>query len=466
MDLFCQFPESNNQNEFLPRINEEKVGNENLENISVKERSQKINRFENIKKVNTLRKRNTYILIIAIILFFLVKFTLDGFLRDLSVKLINNYAINTRIAKIINSFIGRISPYFYDIFFVILYLRYPLQYSFSYILSYIVIQYIHAILFLVYGVDREKDQSIERFFANGSEKPNIQLQIYFITFFGYWRLLRSKSRTKNVSNKYKRLANIIFCLSVIIIIFVFLEEMLVGIYSINNCLMGLFYGIVVYTIIYERLCIQFMKGALFVRSLAKNYFLFSFITFIQLLVAISLFHNYNGISDIFEAYDYNPWKEQDIGQKVMNKIVLKKSLYAFLLLFIILGIRKNYKFVISKKNKNYYNLEDIVQFNKDEKKITILKRILLYSLPSLVIIILSSYLQYAYNIQLVFYLVSDIFFYASFGLIFFGIGITKSLKRHLDQGRELEDYQNLNYSDQNINQINKEDQKNKINNII
>ena len=242
--------------------------------------------------------------------------------------------------------------------------------------------------------------------------------------------------------------------------------MLVGICSINNCLMGLFIGIAVYTVIYERLCVQFMKGAFFVRNLAKNYFLFAFLTFIQLLVAISLFHNYNGISNIFEAYDYNPWKEQDIGQTVMNKIVLKKSLYSFLLLFIIMGIRKNYKFVISKKNKNYYNLEDIVQFNKDEKKIIILKRVLLYSLPSFVIIILSSYLQYAYNIQLVFYLVFDIFFYASFGLIFFGFGITKSLKRHLDQGRELEDYQNLNYSDQNINQINKEDQNYKINNII
>ena len=467
MDLFSQFPESNNKNEFLPRINDEKIDNDNLEDASEKEKNSLEIRFDNTKKVKILRNRNKYILIIVIILFFLVKFTFDDFLRELSIKLIKNYGIKKEIVKTVVLFINKISPYLFDIFFFIIYLRYPLQYSFSYILSFIVIKYIQSLLFLVYGVDRDKDKGIEAFFENGSEKPNIQLQNTFITFFGYWRLLKSKPRTKKQSNLYKRFANIIFCISVIITIFTFIEEILVRDSSINMCLIGLIIAIALYTILYERFCVQFMKGKIFIKSLAKNIFLFTFISFIQLLVAVSLYHNYNGISDVFEVFDYNPWKDDDIvEQNVMNRIVLKKSLFVLFMLSIVMGIRKNYKFVISKKNKNYYNLEDIVQFNKDEKKAIILKRVFLCSIPPIFSIILMNYLQYAYKIQLVFYLFSDFLIYGYIGLIYFGYIIKKSLKKHLDEGRELEDYQNLNYSDQNINKKNKENQNNQIDNIM
>lgn len=449
MDLFSQFPESNNQILFLPRINDEKMGTENLEgdDDSDQKKVQKNIRFENIKKVNTLRKRNTFILIIVIILILLIKFTFDDFLRALSIQLIDNYAIKEKLTKTIIIFINKIISYFSFPFFSILYLKYPLQYSFTYTLSFIVTKYTHAILFLIYGVDRDKEKGIKNFFENGSEKPNIQLQLIFITFFGYWRLLKSKPRTKKESSKYKKISNITFCLSISATIFVFLEEIFVGICSINMCLMGLIIAIIIYTMIYERFCVQLMKGKFFVKSIAKNYFLFAFITFIQLLVAILLYHNYNGISDIFEVFDYNPWKDEYITQNTMNKIVLKKSLFIFLLLFIIMGIRNNYKFVMSKKNRNYYNIDDIVQFNKDEKKTLILKRNSLYCIPPIFIMLLMNYLQYAYKIPLSVYLIADIYLFAHFGIVFYGIGIKKSLKKHLDEGRELEDYQNLNYSD-------------------
>ena len=91
----------------------------------------------------------------------------------------------------------------------------------------------------------------------------------------------------------------------------------------------------------------------------------------------------------------------------MNKIVLKKSLFIFLLLFIIMGIRNNYKFVMSKKNRNYYNIDDIVQFNKDEKKSLILKRNSLYGIPPIFIMLLMNYLQYAYKIPLSVYLIGS-----------------------------------------------------------
>ena len=225
--------------------------------------------------------------------------------------------------------------------------------------------------------------------------------------------------------------------------------------------MGLIIGIIVYTTIYERICFQFMKGNIFVKTMANNYFFFVFLTVIQLLVAILLFHNYNGINNIFETFNYNPWKDENISQKTMNQIVLKKSLYVFMFLFIIMGIRSNYKFVISKKNKNYYNLDDIILFNKGKKISIIFLRIMLYSSPGIIVMTIMNYLQYYYKIQLVLYLVTDIFIYWNFAFVYFGIGVKKSLKKHMDEGRELEEYKNLDYSDNKTPQ-----DENKINNLI
>ena len=466
MDLFSQFPESNRQEFFFPKFKNENIESNNLDGEDSEQKKQKIIRFDNLKKVNSLRKRNTFIMIIVIILIFLILFAFDEFLINLSVNLIEKYSFKKEMTRTIILAVNKFNGYLIYPFFFILYLKYPLQYSFSYIISFSATKYIHAIIFLIYGVDRNKELGIKSFFQSGSEKPNIQLQLIVIEFFGFWRLIKSKNRNKLEGNKYKKIIDMVFCLGIIITIFTFLEEIFVKNCSINNCLIGLIIGIILYTMIYERLCFQFMKGNIFVKTMAKNYFFFAFLTFIQFLVAILLFHNYNGIEDIFEIFEYNPWKDDDeaITQRTMNKIVLKKSLHVFLIFFIIYGIRRNYKFVISKKNKNYYNLEDIVQFNKDEKLFSIVKRNVLFTLPALISMCVMNYLQYNSKIQLIFYLVTDILIYGNFGYVYFGIGIKKSLKRHLDEGRELEDYQNLNYSD-NRKPIDS-NENNNLNNLI
>ena len=466
MDLFSQFPESNSQKIFLPRINDDKIEEKKNDGNEDKSKKTHINKYENFKKVVSLRKKNAIIMIIVIILIFLISFAFEDFLLNLSVTLIDNFAIKKKTTKSIILIFVRISTYLNYAFFSLLYLTYPLQYSFTYILSFIVIKYIHSLLFLLYGVDREKEISIRNFFRSKSEKPNLQLQITFSQFFGFWRLIKSKTVNKKELNKHKKIVNIILGISIIFTILTFIEEIFVGYCSINMCLMGLIIGIIVYTSIYERLCFQLMKGKIFVRTIAKNYFNFAFITFIVSLVATLIYHNYNGIGDIFEVFEYNPWKDEMITQKTMNKIVLKKSLFVFMLFFIIFGIRKNYKFVISKKNKNYYNLEDIVLFNRDEKLIKIFVRNIIYTLPGIIIMSIMNYLQYNYKIQLIFYLVTDIFIFGNFGYVYFGIGVKKSLKKHIDEGRELDEYQNLDYSDNRPPIDGNKNGKNKLNNII
>lgn len=464
MDLFSQFPESNNQNIFLPKINDEKIESNILDgDDSDNLNKQKNNKFENFKKVIALRKKNTLIMVIVITMIFLILFTFEEFLRNLSVKLIDNFAIKKKTTKSIITLIIKFNGYSFYPFYFLLYLNYPLQYSFTYFLSFVVTKYIHAILFLIYGVDRGKEISIKNFFESHSEKPNIQLQLTFAQFFGFWRLVKSKTPNKKESSKHKKIVNILFCLSMFFTILTFLEEIFVSHCSINMCLMGLIIGIIVYTTIYERLCFQLMKGKFFVKTMANNYFFFVFLTIIELLVAILLYHNYNGISDIFEIFNYNPWKDEEISQKTMNQIVLKKSLFAFLFLFMIMGIRSNYKFVISKKNKNYYNLEDIVHFNQGEKKSTIFMRIILFSSPGFIVMTIMNYLQYNYKIQLVFYLVTDIFIFWNFAYVYFGFTVKKSLKKHIDEGRELDEYQNLDYSD---NKTPQDEDENKVNNLI
>ena len=82
-------------------------------------------------------------------------------------------------------------------------------------------------------------------------------------------------------------------------------------------------------------------------------------------------------------------------------------------------------------------------FNKDEKLVKIFFRNILYSLPGIIIMNIKNYLQYNYKIQLIFYLVIDIIIFGNFGYVYFGIGVKKSLKKHIDEGRELEEYQNF-----------------------
>ena len=469
MDLFSQFPESYRQDEFLPRINDEKkdINDIDLDDLDQEDESKNLNKFENIKKVKSLRRRNILIMTIVIISIFIIMFLFENFLINLSLKLVENYSIKESITKTIILFINKINGYCFFPFFFILYLKYPLTHSFSFMITLITVKYIHAIIFLIYGVDRKKEIGFREFYESGSEKPNLQLQLILVEFFGFWRLIKSKNKEKNKkeSNRHRKIANILISISAMVTIFTFLEEIFVGQCSIKSCLIGLIIGIIVYTIIYERICIQFMKGKFFIKSVSKNYFSFFFITFIELLVAILLYHNYNGIDDIFEPFEYNPWKDTIITQYNMNKIVLKKTIYIFFSFFIVLGIRNNYKFVISKKNKNYYNLDDIVQFNNEGKIFSIFKTNSLYTLPGIFVMCLMNYLQYKnYKIQLLYYLLTDIVIYGNFGYVWFGIGIKKSLKRHLDEGRELEEYQNLDYSDNKTPKGN--NSNNKLKNII
>ena len=466
MDLFSQFPESNTQNIFLPRINDQKMEEKKNEGNEDKSKKIHINKYENFKKVTALRKKNAIIILLVIILIFLISFAFEDFLLNLSVTLIDNYAIKSKKTKSIILIFIKLSGHLFYLFFSLLYLTYPLQYSFSYILSFIVIKYIHSLLFLLYGVDREKEISILNFFKSKSEKPNLQLQITFAQFFGFWRLIKSKTVNKKESSKHRKIVNIVLGISITFIILTFLEEIFVGYCSINMCLMGLIIGIIVYTSIYERLCFQLMRGKIFVRTIAKNFFNFAFITFIVSLVAVLIYHNYNGIGDIFKPFEYNPWKDEMITQKTMNKIVLKKSLFVFMLFFIILGIRKNYKFIISKKNINYYNLEDIVLFNKDEKLYKIFFRNVFYSSPGNITMTIMNYLQYNYKIDLYIYLLTDIFIFGNFGYVYFGCGVKKSLKKHINEGRELEEYKNLDYSDNKPPIDGNGNGKNNLNNII
>ena len=201
--------------------------------------------------------------------------------------------------------------------------------------------------------------------------------------------------------------------------------------------------------------------------IAKNFFFYLFITIIEFSVALLLYRHYNGIEDIFEVFDVNPWEEKNINQNNMNKIVFKKSLSIFFFFFIVLRIRKNYNFVNSKKNKNFYNLDDISQFNQDEKISIIFKRNILLSSPGIILMCLMNYLQYTYKVSFIYYLFADMVIFFNFAYVWFGIGIKKSLKKHLDEGRELEDYQNLNYSD-NKNQLgnSNSNDNNNLNNLI
>ena len=98
-------------------------------------------------------------------------------------------------------------------------------------------------------------------------------------YFGLWRLIRSKNKNKKNLNKHKGMPNIVFAISILVTIFTFLEEILIGQCSIHSCLLGVIIGVITYSIIFERFCIQFRKGKNFIKIIAKN---FIFIYLLQL----------------------------------------------------------------------------------------------------------------------------------------------------------------------------------------
>ena len=453
MDLFSRFPESTKQGHFFSKINDEKWETDDMEIIESNEDdvSKGNFKFENLQKVNYLKKRNLILMIILFTLIILFSYIIPNILIDLSLKLINNYSIKDKFALKIFSYLNDVCLNFSYIFAMILYLIYPLNYSFTYFLSLIFAEYVYALIFIIYGVEREKSKNLKIFFENGSEKPNLQLLKIVVIFFGFWRILKSKKRNKNEINKYKKINNIIFLMSLFVTIIIFLEQIFVEKYSIKSCFLGLFFGLLIYTFIYERLCIQFMKANFFMNYINVNYWIIVFSSIISILIVTYMFNNYNYIEDVFEIYNYIPFygisSINQIDQDNMNRICLKKSLIVFLLISIASGIKYNYQFVTSKKNdNNFYNLSDIVLFNQTIKVKLILRNIAIYILSGILLFVFMRYINYNSKIQFIYYLLVDIIIYFVLGIGLFGIGIKSMLKPNLEEGRELEDYQDMGFS--------------------
>ena len=451
MDLFSRFPESNTQGRFLPKINEDNIDTNDTDiNEAEKENNKSNFKFDNLQKVIILRKRFTILFFILLLLLFLFTFIINNFLINLSLKLITNYAIREKFMKKTFNIITEISINISYIFAIILYLKYPLTYSFSYILSLILAEYFYALIFIIFGIDREKDINLRKFYLNGSEKPNLILVKIIIIFFGFWRLLKSKGRNKKEINKYKKINNIIFIISIIITLIIFLEQIFVEKYSIKSCFLGLFLGFLIYSIIYERICFQFMKPNFFLLYINGNYWLFVFTSLIPLLIVIYMFNNYNKMKDVFEKFKYNPFYLTSniniINQVDMNRICLIKSFIVFLLLFSIKGIKDNYDFVTSRKSNNFYNLSDIVLFNKHIKELLIIKNIVWYIISGISLIGFIGYINYYSDIQFIYILVMEIIIYYIFGKGLFGYGIKSMLKPNLDEERELDNYPNMEFS--------------------
>lgn len=449
MDLFSQFPESGKQLQYIERISDEKSDLNSVDDKDIDKennKKSKIEYYEEMKKVNKYRKRNFLILILMISSFFAIILALDKILEDFSVYLIENYGGFDKYEKIF-FYINKFLLFLFYPLFLILYLKYPLTYSFSYITCYIIIKYIISLLELIYGIDREKEKGIKEFFVTNSEKPNSQLVLIFIIYFGFWRLIKAKHSTKKSIISSGNYIQIFFIISVLVTIYTFLEEILVAKCSINFCLIGLIISILTYSIIYERLCIQFMKGKYFVKWIKKNIFLFVFICFINISVSSLIYHNYQGIRDIFRVFEYNPFSPNIQTQDFLNNKALLDSLIIFLELIILFGIKSNYEFVVSKENKNFCQPKDIVQFNRDEKFCQILKNNLIFTLPGTFIIFTTKYLQYQKEkLPLLFYGIADILTYLIYGCVFYGCGIRKLLKNHVNEGEELSNYHNLDIS--------------------
>ena len=452
MDLFSRFPESNTQGQILSKINDDLIDSDRFE---MQESKEDINpqgnlRFESLQKVNSLRKRNLIMMIILLSLILFFSYIIPNILINISLKLIEKYSIKDKSTIEMFSYIYEICVNVSYIFSIILYLYYPLNYSFTYIFSLIITEYIYSLTFITYGIDREKEKNIQQFFFNGSEKPNLQILRIVVIFFGFWRLLKSKSRNKKEINKYKKINNIIFIISIIITLIIFLEQIFVEKYSIKSCFLGLFLGFLIYSIIYERICFQFMKPNFFLLYINGNYWLFVFTSLIPLLIVIYMFNNYNTMKDVFEKFKYNPFYLTSniniINQVDMNRICLIKSFIVFLLLFSIKGIKDNYDFVTSRKSNNFYNLSDIVLFNKNIKELFIIKNIVCYIILGISLIGFIGYINYYSDIQFIYILVMEIIIYYIFGKGLFGYGIKSMLKPNLDEERELDNYPNMEFS--------------------
>ena len=452
MDLFSRFPESNTQGQILSKINDDLIDSDRFE---MQESKEDINpqgnlRFESLQKVNSLRKRNLIMMIILLSLILFFSYIIPNILINISLKLIEKYSIKDKSTIEMFSYIYEICVNVSYIFSIILYLYYPLNYSFTYIFSLIITEYIYSLTFITYGIDREKEKNIQQFFFNGSEKPNLQILRIVVIFFGFWRLLKSKSRNKKEINKYKKINNIIFIISIIITLIIFLEQTFVEKYSIKSCFLGLFLGFLIYSIIYERICFQFMKPNFFLLYINGNYWLFVFTSLIPLLIVIYMFNNYNKMKDVFEKFKYNPFYLTSniniINQVDMNRICLIKSFIVFLLLFSIKGIKDNYDFVTSRKSNNFYNLSDIVLFNKHIKELLIIKNIVWYIISGISLIGFIGYINYYSDIQFIYILVMEIIIYYIFGKGLFGYGIKSMLKPNLDEERELDNYPNMEFS--------------------
>ena len=452
MDLFSRFPESNTQGQILSKINDDLIDSDRFE---MQESKEDINpqgnlRFESLQKVNSLRKRNLIMMIILLSLILFFSYIIPNILINISLKLIEKYSIKDKSTIEMFSYIYEICVNVSYIFSIILYLYYPLNYSFTYIFSLIITEYIYSLIFITYGIDREKEKNIQQFFFNGSEKPNLQILRIVVIFFGFWRLLKSKSRNKKEINKYKKINNIIFIISIIITLIIFLEQIFVEKYSIKSCFLGLFLGFLIYSIIYERICFQFMKPNFFLLYINGNYWLFVFTSLIPLLIVIYMFNNYNKMKDVFEKFKYNPFYLTSniniINQVDMNRICLIKSFIVFLLLFSIKGIKDNYDFVTSRKSNNFYNLSDIVLFNKHIKELLIIKNIVWYIISGISLIGFIGYINYYSDIQFIYVLGTEIIIYFIFGKGLFGYGIKSMLKPNLDEERELDNYPNMEFS--------------------
>ena len=453
MDRFSRFPESNIQGQFFSGINDDKLDTDDLEmSDSNRNIDSKSNfKFENLQKVNYLRKRSLIMIIILFTLIILFSYIIPNLLIDLSLKLINYYSIKEKPAIKIFSYLNDICINFSYILSIIVYLQYPLNYSFTYLLSLIIAEYVYWLIFIIYGIEREKAKDLKTFFVNGSEKPNLQLLKIVVIYFGFWRILKSKKINKKELNKNKKINNIIFLIGFLITTIIFLEQIFVEKCSIKSCFVGLFFGLLIYSVIYELMCIQFMKANFFMNYINSNFWFIVFAGIIPLLIIIFMFNNYNDIEDVFEIYKYIPFygisSINQIDQVNMNRICLKNSLIVFLMIFIASGIKYNYEFVNSKKNdNNFYNLSDIVLFNQTIKVKLILGKISIYILSGISLIVLMRYINYNSELQLIYYLLVDIGVYFIFGVGLFGVGIKNMLKPNLDEGRELEDYQDMGIS--------------------
>ena len=190
-DLSSRFPESYKHDHFKSKINDVKLDTDNLEiDESNNDSNSKSNyKFENLQKVNYLKKRNLILMIILLTLVIIFSYIIPNILIDLSLNLINNYSIRDKFALKIFSYLNDICINFSYVFAIILYLQYPLNFSFTYIFSLIITEYIYALMFLIYGIEREKSKNLKFFFYNGSEKPNLQLIKIVVIFFGFWRIL-------------------------------------------------------------------------------------------------------------------------------------------------------------------------------------------------------------------------------------------------------------------------------------